>query len=135
MKRTLLTMMLFLFLASILFPLPKCLVACPFEISAFEVKNEPTKEARHSQKPCCAKKNDAPQKQKYPASCPLLLTEFQPKATATLLKTVPDLQPSIHSLDSFPMVSVYHSRILWADGAPANARSMPIILEKQSFLI
>ncbi len=135
MKRTLHTMMAFIFLASTLFTLPKCLLASPLEISELNVRNEPIKEASHSRKSCCAKKSDAPQGPKHPVSCSLLFSKLQPQAAASLLRTVPDLQPSIHSLDSFPMVPVYDARILWADGAPANARSMPIILEKQSFLI
>jgi len=150
MKRVIHMAVILIFLGSSTFILPRCLLAWPSAIPGLEVKNPALANGAfwvfhlkhglangptHSPKPCCPKKTDAPQDPKRPVSCPLLLNKSQPRATAGLLRTVPDLQPSIHSLDSFPMVPVYHSRIPRADGAPANARSMPIILEKQSFLI
>jgi hypothetical protein len=134
MKRTLLTMMVFLFLASTLFPLPKCLPACPLGIPELKVGDEPIKEASHSQQPCCAKKNDARQKSKHPVSCPLLLGKSQPQAAATLLKTVPDLQRAT-SAYSPSHVPVGHSESFDPGEFPDQGRSTPIILQKQSLLI
>lgn len=134
MKRTIHIIVVLFFLGSTSFTLPKCLVACPLEISGPKVTNKPIKEASHFQKPCCAKKNDAPQKPKNPVSCSLLLSKSQPQAAESLLRTAPDLQPATYAYCS-SHTSVSHSGFFRSGGIPDQARSTPIILEKQSLLI
>jgi len=135
MNRAIHIVVILCFLGSTIFILPRCLLVWPSAIPSLEGKDKLVKGARHSPKPCCAKKNDAAQTPKHPVSCSLLFSKFQPQATTSLLRTVPDLQPSIQSLDSFRLISVYHSRVVWGGEPPGNPRSRPIILQKQSFLI
>jgi hypothetical protein len=135
MKRTLHIMMVFLFLGSGTFTLPKCLLACPLETSGLKEGNKAIKEASRSHKPCCAEKNDAPQGAKRSVSCPILVGKSQPQATAGLLKTLPDPEPPAQFFGSFSIVSVYHPCIFHIADPPAKARSSPIIIEKQSLLI
>jgi hypothetical protein len=135
MRRTIYAVVLLFFLGSTSFTLPECLLACPLEISEFNVTNKAIKEASHSQEPCCAKKNGAPQEEpKRPISCPLLLSKSQPQAAERLLRTVPELQTTTYVYYSYH-VPVRHSERLCSGEFPARARSTPIILEKQSLLI
>ena len=135
MKRTIHIIVVLVFLGSTsLFTLPTCLLTCPLGISGFEAKIKLIKESKYSQKPCCAKKNEAPQKPKNPVSCSLLLSKSQPQAAETLLRTVPDLQPATYAY-CFSHTSVSHSESFRSGEIPNQARSTPIILEKQSLLI
>ena len=134
MERTIHIIVVLFFLGSTTFILPKCLLACPSVIPRLEVKHQLTKEPRHSHKPCCARKNGAPQGPKRPVSCSLLLSKSQPQAAENLLRTVPDLQPATYSY-CFSHTSVSHSESFRSGEIPNQARSTPIILEKQSLLI
>jgi hypothetical protein len=137
MKRAFHILAVLAFIISIAVSLPNCLFAyCPLQkIVKPEAKQKAARDAGRPPKPCCAKKGNAGKETADSSSCPFRLAKSQPPMEPGIVKSAPELQPETSDLLSAETEADGYSEIFPLKKMPVRARSTPIILEKQSFLI